>query len=101
MWYRSMGREVRILRTDSERILTAGAVETYLQEQGIRQELSLPYAHHQNFVERYVQTTTKGVSAMLHGQRFLNAEHWDKALFHYIDCRNRTPNSRCGNRSPH
>jgi hypothetical protein len=100
-WYRSMGREVRILRTDSERVLTMGAVATYLSNQGIKSEQSVPYAHYQNLVERYVQTTSKGVSALLHGQRFLKAEHWDKALFHYIDCRNRTPNSKCGNRSPH
>jgi hypothetical protein len=56
-----MGREAHIHRTDSERILTEGEVVDYLLAQGTKQELSLPSAHHQNFVERYVQTTTRAL----------------------------------------
>jgi hypothetical protein len=100
-WYKARDCQTKILRTDSERILTMGEVGEFLREQGLRSELSAPYAHHQNIVERYVQTVVKGVATLLHGQRFLKANCWDYALFHYCDCYNHSPNSKCGNRSPH
>jgi hypothetical protein len=99
-WYRAKGRNPRVLRTDAERVLTMGEVKNWLNKESIESEHSLPEAHYQNFVERYVQTTVKGVSAMLHGQRFLKAENWDLALLHHIDCRNQCPNFKCKSRSP-
>jgi hypothetical protein len=35
-----------------------------------------------------------GVSNLLYGQHWLRADAWDLALFHFIDCRNKSPNSR-------
>jgi hypothetical protein len=100
-WYKINKCDTKVIRTDSEEVLVHGNVGRYLAGIGIKTELSAPYAHHQNFVERYVQTANKGTSALLHGQRFLKAHHWDKALMHYIDCRNHSPNVKCGKKSPH
>lgn len=100
-WYKVNKCEPKILRTDSEEVLVHGSVGKYLASIGMKTELSAPYAHHQNFVERYVQTANKGTSALLHGQRFLKAHHWDKALMHFIDCRNHSPNVKCGKMSPY
>jgi Reverse transcriptase (RNA-dependent DNA polymerase) len=99
-WYRSKNLNPKIMRTDSERMLIMGDVGRYLEIEGITPEHSAPDAHYQNFVERYVQTVVKGTSAMLHGQRFLKANQWDKALYHLVDCKNHSPNSKCGNMSP-
>ena len=57
--------------------------------------------HYQNFVERYVQTIIKFTSALLHGQDILQAKHWNWALFHAIDCRNRVPNTKSRPMSPY
>ena len=73
----------------------------FLQENGIIHELSTPEAHYQNFVERYVQTITKFTSALLHGQDILQSKHWNWALFHAIDCRNRVPNVKCKPSTPY
>jgi hypothetical protein len=100
-WYANKGMRVKTLRTDSEKILELGEVGEYLARSGIEHEKSAPYAHYQNFVERYVQTVNKGTSTLLHAQRFLKADHWDRALIHFVDCRNHQPNSKCGYRTPH
>ena len=63
--------------------------------------MSTPEAHYQNFVERYVQTINKFTSALLHGQDILQAKHWNWALFHAIDCRNRVPNMKTRPQSPY
>lgn len=95
------GLTVKILRTDSETILKNGEVRDYLAEHAIMPELSTPYAHYQNLVERHVDMVTRGTAAMLHGQPFLRARHWDWAMFHSIACRNRTPNKKCFPLSPY
>ena len=73
----------------------------YLQDDGYVHELSAPEAHYQNFVERYVQTINRFTSALLHGQDILQSNHWDWALFHAIDCRNRVPNAKCSPSTPY
>ena len=95
------GRAVKILRTDSETILKNGDVGNFLADNGITPELSTPYAHYQNLVERHVDMVTRGTAAMLHGQPFLRARHWDWAMYHSVACRNRTPNTKCHPLSPH
>ena len=74
---------------------------SYLHENGYVHELSTPEAHYQNFVERYVQTIGKFTCALLHGQDILQSKHWDWALFHAVDCRNRTPSSKSRPLSPY
>jgi hypothetical protein len=38
-----------------------GELGEFLREQELRSELSAPYAHYQNIVERYVQTVVKAL----------------------------------------
>ena len=83
--FRRWGHEVKAFRSD-------GKMGAYLKENKLIHEMSTPEAHYQNFVERYVQTINKFTSALLHGQDILQAKHWNWALFHAIDCRNRVPN---------
>ena len=100
-FYKSNEHTVKIFRSDSETVLVDGAMGAYLAEQGYVHEKSAPEADYQNFVERYVGTVIKAVAALLHGQHFLRAEHWHWALFHAINCKNRTPNKKSCPRSPH
>ena len=95
------GHEVKAFRSDAETVLKDGKMGDFLRDNGIIHELSTPEAHFQNFVERYVQTVTKFVGALLHGQDVLQSKHWDWALFHAVDCRNRVPNVKCKPSTPH
>lgn len=62
---------------------------------------SVPYAHWQNAVERDVQTIVNGTSTLIHSQPWLPADCRDLPLFHFVDIRNRAPNKRTGDKSPH
>ena len=64
------GKEVKIFRSD-------GDMGRHLEEYGHFHEQSTPEAHYQNFVERYVNTISRATAALLHGQHFLLAKHWD------------------------
>ena len=99
--FKRWGHEVKAFRSDAETVLKDGKMGAYLRENGIVHELSTPEAHYQNFVERYVQTINKFTSALLHGQDILQAKHWNWALFHAIDCRNRVPNTKSRPMSPY
>ncbi len=95
------GHQVKAFRSDAETVLKDGRMGQYLEENGYVHELSTPEAHYQNFVERYVQTINKFTTALLHGQDILQSKHWDWALFHAVDCRNRVPNVKCSPSTPH
>jgi hypothetical protein len=99
-YFGKYGHQVKYFRSDSEQIMKWGAVKQLLEKKGIASEYSLPYAHYQNLVERYVQTITKAVSTILHSQSLLKANLWNYALFHVVDCRNSTPNAKTGNQTP-
>ena len=99
--FKRWGHDVKAFRSDAETVLKDGKMGAYLKEKGIIHELSTPEAHYQNFVERYVQTINKFTSALLHGQDILQAKHWNWALFHAVDCRNRVPNTKCRPASPY
>jgi hypothetical protein len=71
-----------------------------LECKGIQPQHSLLYAHYQNLVERYVQTITKAVSTIIHGQALLQSRLWDYALFYVVNCRNLMPNSKTGRETP-
>lgn len=98
---KKFGKNVKIFRSDSETILKNGDMGRYLEENGYFPECSAPEAHYQNFVERYVKTAVRAAATLLHGQQFLPAKYWDWALHHAIDCKNRTPNSKCPSTSPY
>ena len=99
--FRQYGHEVKCFRSDAETVLKDGKMGAYLKEHGFTHELSTPDAHYQNFVERYVQTINKFTPALLHGQDVLQSKHWNWALFHAIDCRNRVPNCKSRPSSPY
>jgi len=73
-----------------------GDVPEFLEAKIVKQNLSSPYAHYQNLVERHVQTIVKATAACLHDQVLLGASFWDYALFHIVSLRNNTPNSMTG-----
>jgi len=87
-FFEENGHKVKFFRSDSEQIMKWGPVKEFLGKRGIKPQYSLPYAHYQNLVERYVQTIVKAVSVTIHGQSFLRANMWDYALFYEVDCRN-------------
>jgi hypothetical protein len=92
---------LKSLRTDSETLLSSEEVTKFLYQKGIDYSNSLPYAHHQNLVDRHVQTISKMQSAMMHSQRFLKASFWDYGLFHAVQIWNSTPNSKTGSSTPY
>jgi hypothetical protein len=67
-----------------------------LEIKGIQPEYLLPYAQHQNLVERCVQTIIKAVSTIIYGQCLLKANLWNYALFYVVDCRNVMLNTKTG-----
>jgi hypothetical protein len=99
-YFENFGHKVEAFRSDSEQIMKWGPVKQLLESKGIQPQHSLPYAHYQNLVERYIQTIVKAVSTVLHGQSLLKAHLWDYALFYVINCRNSTPNSKTGRETP-
>jgi hypothetical protein len=99
-YFEDFGHKVKAFRSDSEQIMKWGPVKQLLESKGVQMQQSLPYAHYQNLVERYVQTIVKAVSTVLHGQSLLKANLWDHALFYVINCKNSTPNSKTGRETP-
>ena len=98
--FQQHGHTVKSFRSDSEQIMKWGPVKQLLENKGIQSEYSLPYAHYQNLVERYVQTITKAVSTIIHGQSLLKANLWNYAIFYVVDCRNVTTNTKTGHQTP-
>ena len=99
-FYSKYGHTVKYFRSDSEVIMLQGEVLRLMTKYGIKPEHSLPYAHHQNPVERHVQTMNKLIATNLHSQTYLSSQFWDHALFHSLELRNHTPNSKTGQLSP-
>ena len=99
-FYQEWGHKVQVIRTDSEEVFKSAAVDKCFREIGVRHEVSIPYQHWEVSVERSIQTVSRGVSTLLHSQPWLSANAWDSALYHYVDIRNRQPNSSTGNMSP-
>jgi hypothetical protein len=98
--FQKYGPKIKFFSSDSEQIMKWGPVKQLLENKGIQSEYSLPYAHYQNLVERYVQTITKAVSTIVHGQSLLKAILWNYALFYVVNCHNATPNTKTGHQTP-
>ena len=84
----------------SELVLNSASMKQSMIDRGIIHQLSTPYRHFQNSVEREVQTYIKGVSLLLHSQQWLQANQWDLAVHHFADVRNHTPNVHHAFKSP-
>ena len=93
-WYNQQGCHPKYLRVDAASTFTSDTFTKWLwTEHKCQVQHSVPYAHWQNAVERDMQTVVDGASALLHSQKWLHANNWDLALHHFINIRNRTPNS--------
>ena len=99
-YYKQHGHPMHTFRSDSEKILVEGKVAEFLADENVRQQFSLPYAHHQNLVERHVQTVVKSISTVMHDQAILGASFWDYALFHVVSLKNNTPNVKTKGKTP-
>ena len=81
--YASHGHKMLSFRSDSEQIMVVGDVAAFLASNGVDQQWSLPYQHHQNLVERHVQTISKAISTMMLEQNLLGSSFCEYAL-HYM-----------------
>jgi hypothetical protein len=100
-WYIKQGCKPKILRVDAARTLTSVSLRAWIWKRfKVEIQTSIPYSHWQNPVERDMQTVVAGASALLHGQEWLQGDSWDLALQHFVDIRNRSPNAKCGMKSP-
>jgi hypothetical protein len=93
-YYRARGFNPKILRSDGDTVAENESMTDALVDFEMIHEHSAPYRQFQNGkVERNVQTVLKGVSLLLHSQDWLQADQWDTALFHFVECRNHTLNT--------
>ena len=99
-FYHAHGHRVNNFRSDSESLFVYGNIPEFLESRGINQNFSLPYAHHQNLVERHVQTVVKTTSCLMHDQTLLGPSFWDYCLFHTVSLKNATPNSKTDGITP-
>ena len=72
-WYADYGWTVRIFRCDMEAVLNSREVQDYLDSKHIRVQNSAPYSHHQNTVERNIQTLSKATATTMPDQPHLPA----------------------------
>jgi hypothetical protein len=100
-WLRVRHKTVYKIRTDYEMVLRSQTVLDYCADNSIRMQYSIPYKHCQNAVERDVQTIVRGTSLLLAAQPWLRKDSWHLALAHFVDIRNRNPNSRTKFKSPY
>jgi hypothetical protein len=93
-------RVLRIVRSDSEEIFNSQEVQLFLDGEGIRHQTSVPYEHYQNRVERAIQLDVRGISSILHAQKWLPANYWEYAAKHFIRVNRYVPNRRTGRNTP-
>jgi hypothetical protein len=67
----SMGYKVKTLRSDYFSTFLASDLEVFRNKRNIEHQASSPHSHHQNTVEREIQTLIGYVSAVLHGTELL------------------------------
>lgn len=99
-FYKSRDHPIQAFRTDSEDLMKSSELDLFLKERGIESQYSFPYSHHQNLVERHVQTVKKLLSAVMHGQKLLDPSFWDYALFHLVSMWNSSPNTKTNGITP-
>ena len=75
---------LKVVRSDAEEIFSSREVISFLQSKGVKSQFSVPYQHYQNRVERAIQDLVRGVSTLLHSQRFLPASYWEYAAKHFV-----------------
>ena len=87
---RSTGEKVKILRSDNGGEYTSNEFTSFLTEQGIKHEKTIPHTPEQNGVaERFNRTLMEGVRTMLADSK-LPHRFWAEALSTYVFLRNRS-----------
>lgn len=93
-------KKMKILRTDAEEIFNSSEVQTFLGQEGVRHQISVPYEHYQNRVERAIQHDVRSISAVMHSQQWLSASYWEYAARHFIHVSRYIPNSKTKKNTP-
>ena len=93
-------RKVKIIRTDNGGEYTSNEFESYLSNEGITHQKTIPKTPEQNGVaERFNRTIMETVRCLLSDSE-LEEEFWAEALMTATYIRNRCINSFLGNRTP-
>ena len=90
-YYESKGYKVKILRSDYFSTFVAADLKKFYNKKNIVHQASSPHRHHQNAVERDIQTLIGYVSAVLHGTELLRADAWERAAAHWVQLSNDLP----------
>lgn len=93
-------KRLRIVRSDAEEIFNSREVQLFLDEQGIKHQYSVPYEHHQNRVERLIQHNVRGISTLMHSQKWLPASFWEYAAKHFVKVARYIPTKKTGSSTP-
>ncbi|CAI7926774.1 unnamed protein product [Closterium sp. NIES-53] len=99
---RESGTQLKSFQSDGGGEYTSQRFKQYLAERGIKQLLSLPYAHQQQGVaERMNRTLQNSMRKLLRGMRLPN-HHWPAAMDHAVMLHNLLSSSSLpNNASPH
>ncbi|SGY11774.1 BQ5605_C011g06268 [Microbotryum silenes-dioicae] len=98
---RSSSRKLLAVRSDNGGEFLSNEFSSFLEEQGITRQLSIPDTPQQNGVaERANRSITEGVRSMLH-QSGLSHALWAEALATYVYVKNRSPHSANSGVTPH
>ena len=84
------------MRSDAEEVFSSREVQIFLQEKGIKSQFSVPYEHYRNRKERAI----RGISALMHSQRFLPASCWEYAAKHMVKILRYVPASKTKPETP-
>ena len=88
------------MRSDAEEIFNSSDVLSFLEEQGIKPQTSVPYEHYQNRVERAIQSDVRAISTLMHSQKWLSAAYWEYAANHYVRVSSYIPTVKSGKSTP-
>ena len=94
-------RRIALLLCDAGTVENSAASTRELAAFEITLNPAAPENQAQNPVERTVQTANHAISTMLLDQQFLGHDSWARAVLHWADTMNATPNTLSGEYSPH
>ncbi|MBW0539402.1 hypothetical protein O181_079117 [Austropuccinia psidii MF-1] len=99
-WQQSSGYLMKILRTDNGGEFNNATMNTWLEQQGITHERSIPFFHQQNgVVEHYNRTIANMGHTILLGSK-LPKSFWGHAFMWAVYTNNMLPNLHTGKKTP-
>ena len=93
-------KRLAIVRSDAEEIFNSNDVQLFLDNHGVKHQYSVPYEHYQNRVERLIQHTVRGISTLMHSQKWLPATYWEYAAKHFVRVSRHVPTKRTRQSTP-